>query len=79
MTRPSGVDDEEQIAFLGSTGILRMTGALRLAFRGQEGETRLESGLLWARPGDLFMIVTLGELIMRNPTSSSSVSSSPST
>jgi len=46
ITRPLGVMTDEQMAFLGSTGILRITGALRFAFFGNEGETRRENGLL---------------------------------
>lgn len=46
ITRPCDVIIDEHIAFFGSTGILRMTGALRLALRGKDGETRRDSGLL---------------------------------
>lgn len=79
MTRPWGVLTEEQIAFLGSTGILRKTGTLRLGLRGNEGETRREVGLLWEAPGEVSAVIMPGALTMRKPMSSSSVSSSPST
>jgi len=54
---------EEQMAFFGSTGILRITGALLLAFLGKEGDTRRENGLLWTVKGDPFVMAMAGELI----------------